>query len=562
MWEIILKVKPKQLSRLLFSRDLERSAKVIVGLVVVAIFFAGSYWMFHRVFSYLITVQDIGILLIDRIISIAFLAFLIMLTMSNLIGAIGALYRSPETTFLMASPIPFRHVFWVRYSDNMFYSSWATLVLTIPAILAYGIVHQFTLPYFLVVALVALPCFILIPAAVGSGLSMIVFPVAKKFGSRRILLIMGVLAVIGTFFFIRARFSRIVFTAQGDLALLNYYLQDLATNEGQWLPSAWFAEIMRAARLNRGGDLIFYVSMLLSTLGGFVILLDIVAQRLYYPAFLAASEILGRKRRNNRTSHFYGITWKLFTIFPRDMRALLVKDIRLFLREPNQWTQFAILLVLIIFYLINLRKVPSNVEGLYWQILISFANYAFCGYILATLSVRFVYPSISMEGKSFWSIASSPVKMKRLFWEKFWIAFIIFFIITEIVAVVSSALLAQSQVMTLLTSIGIFLMSISLTSIATGLGSLFPSFSEPNPGKIASSGGGMICALVSLIYVALSTLALAFPTYSYLSYIMGQRVAFPTTELIIGGAILLAVNIIATIIPLKLGLRAIENLEF
>ncbi|MCD6501536.1 hypothetical protein J7L01_02960, partial [bacterium] len=151
---------------------------------------------------------------------------------------------------------------------------------------------------------------------------------------------------------------------------------------------------------------------------------------------------------------------------------------------------------------------------------------------------------------------------KRLFWEKFWIAFIIFFLLTELVAVVSNSLLSQSAIMTLLTGVGILLMSISLTSLATGLGALFPSFAEPNPGKIASSGGGMICALVSLIYVALSTLALAFPTYHYMSYLIGQRKEFPTAEVIIGAAILLIINVAATVIPLKLGLRAMQSHEY
>ena len=127
---------------------------------------------------------------------------------------------------------------------------------------------------------------------------------------------------------------------------------------------------------------------------------------------------------------------------------------------------------------------------------------------------------------------------------------------------VSSSLLSQSTTMTLLTGFGIFLMSISLTSLATGLGSIFPSFAEPNPGKIASSGGGMICALISLIYVALSTLALAFPTYHYMSFLIGQRATFPVAEVVVGATILLLINIAATVIPLKLGLRAMDKLEF
>jgi len=562
MFDLVLNTKPKQLIRLIFSRRLERMAKVIVGILVVVIFFIGAYLLFHRVFSYLVDVQDIGVMLIDKLVGIGLLAFFLMLTISNLITSIGSQYNSKEAAFLMTSPLEFREVFWVKFIDTLFFASWATLVITIPAIIAYGVVHGLSLDKYFLLAFLVIPAFLIIPAALGTAFSLIIFPLAHRFGMKRVLLILGTLGVVSVFLMMRARFTKILFSAQGDLALLNYYLRELATNENPLLPNIWLIEILRGARQGNAGEMWFYISMLISSAGAALIFLDSLAERLYYKAYLAASEILSRRKRKARHRSFYSVAWNLFARFPRDMRALFVKDIRLFLRDPNQWSQFTILLVLIIFYLFNLRHIPVNVEGLYWRTLISFVNFAFCGYILATLSVRFVYPSFSMEGPSFWSISTSPITLKRVFWEKFWIAFVIFFVIAEIVAVVSNALLAQSWSMTLLTGAGIFLMSISLTAIATGLGALFPSFTEPNPGKIASSGGGMICALISLIYVALSTLALAVPTYQYLSYLMGQRGPFPTLEVAIGFAALFLLNAVATIIPLKLGLRAVDKLEF
>ncbi len=531
-------------------------------MVVVAVFFTGTYLIFHRVFSYLFCVQDIGILLIDRLIGIGFLAFFLMLIISNLISSTGTLYRSDETTFLMSSPMEYRQVFWVKFVDNIFYASWATLIITIPLFVAYGEVHGFAWYYYLVFAVLALFPFLIIPAVIGSGFSLLIFPLAHKFGLRRVLILLGAVAVVAVFFMMRARFSRILFSAQGDLALLNYYLQDIATNENPWLPNVWIVEALRGARLGKPDTLWFHLSMLLSTAAAALVLIDVFAKRFYYKAYIAATEVLVKKRRKTEKTGLYGTVWNIFAPFPKDMRSLFVKDVKVFLRDPNQWSQFTILLVLIVFYLINLRHVPINVEGLYWRTLISFVNFAFCGYILATLSVRFVYPAISMEGPSFWAISSSPISVKRLFWEKFWIAFLIFFVLAEIVAVVSNGLLAQSVTMTLLTGAGILMMSISLTALGTGLGSVFPSFEEPNPGKIASSGGGMICALVSLIYVALSTISLAYPTHNYMSYLIGQRETFPTTEIAVGTGALIIINLAATLIPLKLGLKAIDKLEF
>lgn len=562
MFDLILNTKPKQLTRLVFSRRAERMAKVIVGLLVIGVFFFGAYALFHRVFSYLVNVQDIGILLIDKLVGIGFLAFFLMLTISNLITSIGSLYNSDEASFLMTSPLEHRQVFWVKFVDTLFFSSWATLVITIPAFIAYAVVHQLSAWNYLIFAGLVIPPFLIIPAALGTGFSMFFFPLARKFGMKRVLIFLGLIGVVAVFLLMRARFSKILFSAQGDLALLNYYLRELATNENPILPNVWIVEILQGARSGKIGDMWFHVSMITSTAGAALVFLDVLASKLYYRAFRAAGELLGRRKKSGKGKSFYSMAWRIFGSFPKDMRSLFVKDIRIFVRDPSQWTQFTILLVLIIFYLFNLRHVPLNVEGLYWRTLISFVNYAFCGYILATLSVRFVFPSFSMEGPSFWAISSSPVKLKRVFWEKFWIAFVIFFILAELVAVVSNSLLSQSLAMTLLTGGGIFLMSISLTALATGLGSIFPSFEEPNPGKIASSGGGMICALISLIYVGLSTLALAIPTYNYMSYLIGQRQTFPTKEVAIGFGALIIINFAATFIPLKLGLKAVEKLEF
>ena len=240
---------------------------------------------------------------------------------------------------------------------------------------------------------------------------------------------------------------------------------------------------------------------------------------------------------------------------------MMVKDIKLFIRDPNQWSQFAVLLVLLAVYLANLRFVPSRVESLLWQTIISFVNFGFSGYILATLSVRFVYPAISMEGKSFWSIMSSPLSVKSLFWEKFIIAFIVFFILAEIVAVISNAILSQSTQMIILTAVGILLMSISLVSLNVGLGILFPNFEELNPMRIASSGGGMIAALLSLIYVAVVVVIIALPTYRYASYLaLGDT--FSNWEIFGSVVALIVVNTAATVIPLKLGLKSVAKREF
>ncbi len=560
MRHLILHTKRKLLWRLVVRRGLEHWAKVVVALIVLGGFFAGAYELFRRIFAYLVTVQSIGNILIDRLISIGFLAFFAMLVISNLVSSISTLFRSTETEYLMSTPLAHNQIFWARFLDNFFYSTWATAVVGLPMVLAYVVVHR--MPFWQVLwAAVLLGAVLVIPAYLGAVLAMVLFLAAKRFSMRRAVLALVVVAVALVFFYVKTNLAGgLMFNVMGDLSLLNYYLRQLGSYKYPFFPHIWFSEALRLVRLGEWRSAFVFTSALLSSAVFGWFLTDLFARRLYYPAFEAASMLAGRRARKPR-SIVASRLWRIFSPFPRDMRALLVKDVRLFVRDPNQWSQFAVLLVLLAVYLSNLRYVPTKVESHLWQTVISFVNFAFCGYVLATLSVRFVYPAISMEGKSFWSIISSPLPVKRLFWEKFALAFLVFFVIAEVIAVVSNGILSQSPQMVVLTAVGIFLMSVSLVSLNVGLGIIFPNFEELNPMRIASSGGGMIAALLSLIYVGLTVVIIAVPTYRYTSH-LSFGYGFSDVEVFLSVLALVLVNGAATFVPLKLGATAMTMREF
>ncbi|MFP4458768.1 MAG: putative ABC transporter permease subunit [Candidatus Zixiibacteriota bacterium] len=561
----IISTKLKLLGRQIFQKGLESKAKLFIGLIVISIFSGGGYILFHQVFKYLKEVQDIGAILSDRLIGIGFMAFGFMLLISNIVSAISTLYHSDETHFLMTSPLSHRKTFWIKFADNLFFSSWATAVIGIPLFLAYSIVFELKWFYFLPSVLIALPAFIIIPAFFGVIMAMVFFIIAGKLGFRKTLYISLLVVAGGLFLYMRQnQLSAIMMSIQGDLNVLNYYLNNLSSNNPTiMMPWDMLASILKFARYGNLTSFLMYLSLIISTAAFGAIFLDWTADLLYYNSFLAAGEVSGKKKKKKykKPSKLHGLLWKFFSPFPNVIRALLVKDVKLFIRDPSQWTQFGVLLVLLGVYLVNLRHAPMRVGSEALKLGISFANYGFCGYILATLSVRFVYPSISMEGRSFWLVRSSPTKVSHIFWEKFSLAFGIFFIIAEIVAVISNGILAQSPYMMILTGGGIFFMSVSLVSLSVGLGILFPDFEEANPGKIASSGGGMITALLSLLYVGLSVLIMAWPTRAYIQHLTFQQ-AFPTFQIIMGGVLLILLNVVATGLPLYLGVKEIKKFEF
>jgi ABC-2 type transport system permease protein len=330
-----------------------------------------------------------------------------------------------------------------------------------------------------------------------------------------------------------------------------------------YLPSFWMSEVLRTISMGEGRALLIYILALISTTILFVNLVFRLADGMYYESWLAAAE--NRGNRAVRKPRPASRSWAFFKIpewLPTDFRAVLQKDLRIFIREPAQWAQFTVLLALLAIYLVNLKYFPTDVKDSYWKTLIGFGNFAFTGFILATLSIRFVFPNISLEGQAFWSIITSPMPIKRLFWEKFWSAFIIFLLISEVLALVSNVMLGLRGIMMILTFISVLLMSISLTSLAVGMGAIFPRFEERNPGKIASTMGGMVATVISLIYVGSMVVIAALPAHRFSVYRMDPSLPFPIFEVMLAAGLMLILNLTAIIVPLRLGLKSLKNRDY
>jgi len=284
--------------------------------------------------------------------------------------------------------------------------------------------------------------------------------------------------------------------------------------------------------------------------------------KLYYKSYLSSIAYGGRTAKRNVETRPARPFFELPKWLPSDFRTVLSKDHKLFLREPSQWAQFSVLLALLLIYLLNLKYFPTDVSDSFWKTIIGFGNFAFSGFILATLSVRFVYPTLSLEGKAFWAILSSPMPLKRVFWEKFWSAFLIFLLISDLLAFVSNIMLNIHGIIMILTFFSVLLMSASLTSLSIGLGAMFPQFDEKNPGKIASSVGGMLTTVISLIYVGLVVAIAALPAHRYSMHVLDKSLPFPQFEVILAIILTVSLNLIVIFLPLRLGLSSMRKRDY
>lgn len=559
----IIKYKLLNLTSCFRKSNLESKLRVSTGLFVIMLFFGMGLGFFYYIFDYLAGLQDIGFLLMDKVLSIGFLAIFIMLVISNIVTAISTLYRSHETASYFSTPVSHLKVFTVRFVDNVIYSTWGVALLGIPIILAYGLVRGFLWWEFLLEIFCVLIPFTIIPACLGVIITIFIYLISKHISPRTMFIAVISAAIISAILYLKlGQPSSLTHSVFADWRILNRFLGSLAATSFPFLPSFWISETLKYLAGEHNTNFNIYFIALISSTVFLLRFMFVLAKSSYYMSWQASVEVQSTAPSKMKRSWHLPRFFNLPEWLAPDFRSVLAKDLKLFIREPSQWAQFTVLLVLLIIYMVNLRHFPDNLQDKFWGTVISFANFAFTGFILATLSVRFVFPNISLEGKSFWAIASSPMPIKRLFWEKFWSAFFIFLLIAEVMAFISSLMLGLSGYMMIISFFSILLMSISLISLSVGMGAIFPRFEEPNPGRIASSLGGMITTVISLVYVGLMVIILALPVYHYSAYVIDGTIDFPRREFLIAGTMILILNLTTTFIPIKIGLKKMSLRDY
>lgn len=524
-------------------------------VVVLSIFFLGAFFFFYRIFLYLYRTPPVGPILVDRIFSGAFVVFLAMLFMSAVIASLSTFYRSEELEFLMSRPVEVNAIFMAKFVENTIYASWATLLAGIPLIAAYGLASKAGW-FFYPLAMIGLFLFVLIPGALGASCLLLLarfFPTLKR---RELMFILAGLIVVGLFLFIRVvqpyGFS---IADTDDIVKLEAYLRNMKGVSWPYLPSTWMVQVAVEAR---GGSLfesVYHILLLLSSAAMATAVAALVASVVYYAGWSRSLE--SSSARGGVRVQRAGAPVMLDRLSRATGSLLLAKDVRLFYRDPAQWAQGAILLVLLAVYVLSLRDARLHFYTVFWRTVIAFINLGFTGYIMATLAIRFVFPAVSIESSTFWILRSSPLSTRRFLIEKFVLNGVIALVLVEILAICSNLLLGVEGLIIVVSAVAAFFFAMSLTSLSIGLGALFPMMGERNASKIASGPGGILAAIASLGYVAMVVTILARPAYVYsMAKLLGRSP--PVSTFWICGVLFLAVNAAATAMPLTVATRSLE----
>ena len=263
----------------------------------------------------------------------------------------------------------------------------------------------------------------------------------------------------------------------------------------------------------------------------------------------------------------------LLAILPAAARLMIVKDLRVFRRNPLQWSQFLIFFGLLALYFSNLRRFSYSVQYVGWVNMISFLNLAVVGLLLSTFTTRFIFPMISLEGRRFWILGLLPVRRDTILWSKFLFA-------TGGAILPCSGLVLLSDVMLKVPSeilwshqLTCVVLCMGLSGIALGLGARLPNLREQSPSRISAGFGGTLNLVLSTLYILVVVLLTALPTHFYLAahypgVAMQINAAARPVQwwlklwLLGGTAGSVLLGALATWVPMRLGCRAFRQLEF
>ncbi|HVS65220.1 MAG TPA: hypothetical protein VMT85_17145 [Thermoanaerobaculia bacterium] len=489
-------------------------------------------------------------LVLARLLAGFALTIFVLLIASNVLIAFATLFRARELPRLLIAPVEPAVLFTSRLLECVSMSSWALAFLGSPALLAYGLHRQAPLGFYFALVLFYLP-FVVLAAALGSIAALLL---ARLFSaSRRALPVtLGALGVLGLYLLFR---RRLALPDLGAADTLQEIVAALGQAQSPLLPSSWLADGLLAASSGAWADSLFQWTVLLSNALLFAWIAKTIAERVWVPTWrdLHASD-LGRRARPRG---LLGARLdQLLRPLPDPGRALALKDLRLFWRDPAQWSQFLIFFGLMALYVANIRARGVFAEEP-WRSWISILNTSAAMLVLATLSTRFVFPLISLEGRRFWVLGLAPLHRRDLIMQKFWFSVGVTAVFTVGVALISGLRLRLDAIELGLSLLAITATTFALNGLAVGLGSLFPSFEEESPARIVSGLGGTLNFLASLGYIVLVTaiqaVAIEWRRRTGADGLGGIGVA--------AVAALAAITLAVTWVPLRLGIRHFERCD-
>lgn len=541
--------------------SIRRQSRLLTG--IISFFVIGylvlAFELFYHGMKFIAKFPGLGAVLTERLLFTMFAFLFALLLLSNLVIAYTNLFRNRETAFLLTLPVSAQTIFNWKFIETIVLASWAFLFLIAPLLVAFGLVRDVSWHFYpLTVLLIGL--FIILPGVLGSSLAIGIGRHLDRKSFQVVLLVVAVVLLAFVAFWWKANPVDDDLLDKRTLEALDRLLAKTRFTMFPFLPSYWLSSAVLQWAEGVIGGAIFFASVLLSHTLFFGSIAFTRFGNIFYDTASAVQSRAGsgfkldfsKSEINSRTP---GVLERLCAKIPLlspDIRALAVKDMRMFWRDTTQWAQSVVFFGLLGAYIINLRNFTHQLASPFWIHAVAFLNLGACAFNLASVTTRFVFPQFSLEGRRLWIVGLAPIGMPRVVKTKYWLASTTSLVVTLGLVTLSCYLLRMPWDDVVFFGAVITVMTFALNGLAIGLGVLFPNIQETNPNKIVSGFGGTLCFVLSSVYIIAALALLVVGGGGFHSNTVWVAAC-------IGGFVVISMAI--GWLPMKLAINQLKNFE-
>ena len=526
----------------------------LLGIIGVA-FWGFIFAILYRLLVYFRGISEIGPLLAGKLLGLILVSFFGMLLLSNVISALSTFFLAKDLDLLVAGPVDWLRLYAAKLVETCAYSSWMVVLMAVPLFAAYGVAYHGG-PLFILVVISTFVPFLMVPTVLGSAITLVLVNVFPARRTKDILSVIAVLSAGGVILLFRLMRPEQLARPEGFRSLIEF-ISVLKTPTSPWLPSEWVQTAIMSYLGEEPDVLPLY--LLWSTAAALIVIGSLLQRALYAKGYTKAQESGDRWVRQGV---FSGAFQKMLKPLGLVRRELIMKEVRLFFRDTTQWSQLILLGVLVIVYIFNIKFLPTRGEGVTFFIsnLIPFLNLVLAGFVLASIAARFIFPGISLEGRTMWLLRSSPLAMRELLWSKFWVGLIPLLFFALALVLTTGILMHVTHFIMAVSVLTITMMTFAIAGLAVGFGTMFPRFETENAAQIPTSFGGLLFMMGSVVMIGCVITLEARPVFTYLASKSFGAKQDPM-EMLTGFGLAAVVCIIATLVPLNIARKKLESLE-
>jgi len=486
-----------KVSSLKIADDLKAAFFIFIGIFLVAAIFGASYGFLRYVNS----VALAGPLIVNKLLALIFLTAFMMTALSSVIVSFSSIYFGKDIKWLLSVPIKVNAIFSYKALNAAFYASWMVFAVLIPFLAALAVVKGESVWFCVLSIIFAIP-FLASAGFAGTGFAVIVmkfFPAAKI---RNMIFITG--AVFFTALLVALRLAQPEkFISSEGFQMLSQYLGYLDAPTAKFLPSWWYASAVIGLLSREPSRVIIHFAMLLICAAVVWIIVKMLAKKYFADGL-------------NEGQAFAAANIKKQSFKKRlPLYAIFQKDIKVFFRDSNQWSQILILASIILVYLFSMYKL--SFETLKMHNTMSLVNCALVWFVSTAVALRLSFPLISLEGESFWFLLTSPVSRFKLFVEKVIFGTVPVFVTAMILMFATNYMMGISKPVFAVTLAATAFMSLVIGCSAVSVGTILPKFNYTSIPQIESSLGGLVFMLFSFFMIIANIIIVMQPVRLFYS---------------------------------------------